>query len=355
MVADFGLAAQDVRLVRRVGAVALAVIALAIAFFVFVFPRVDWGAHIHVRVYFTTTGGLREGAPVIVAGREVGKVESIAPVVHGSADTPLAGDEGVVAIVAVDAGFAKQLRRGGDWFVASRGALSAKYVELGPSPPDAAPLADGDAIRGRDPPTLDRVLQHTWDNTTAIARFASELSPEVAQLRAQVDELRTHLDPAAGSVATLVPSIERLGPLIDDAGAIAADARRLRGSIDPARVGKLVERARGVIGEMRGQLDALGADVDKLAAGVAVLRGRVDTKGDALVDKLALVIDRARVISERVDVLLAKIDAVSASLARGEGSLMRLSNDPEFPEDAKELGKIIKRQPWKVVGHPQNK
>jgi hypothetical protein len=27
-------------------------------------------------------------------------------------------------------------------------------------------------------------------------------------------------------------------------------------------------------------------------------------------------------------------------------------NDPEFPEDAKELGKILKRQPWKVINRP---
>jgi hypothetical protein len=26
--------------------------------------------------------------------------------------------------------------------------------------------------------------------------------------------------------------------------------------------------------------------------------------------------------------------------------------DPEFPEDAKELGKILKRQPWKIIGRP---
>ena len=28
-------------------------------------------------------------------------------------------------------------------------------------------------------------------------------------------------------------------------------------------------------------------------------------------------------------------------------------HDPEFPEDAKELGKILKRQPWKLIDHPQ--
>ena len=33
---------------------------------------------------------------------------------------------------------------------------------------------------------------------------------------------------------------------------------------------------------------------------------------------------------------------------------LKLANDPEFPEDAKDLGKILKREPWRVVGHPQD-
>ena len=37
-----------------------------------------------------------------------------------------------------------------------------------------------------------------------------------------------------------------------------------------------------------------------------------------------------------------------------KGSLMKLMHDPEFPEDAKELGKIMKRQPWKIINHPTN-
>jgi len=31
---------------------------------------------------------------------------------------------------------------------------------------------------------------------------------------------------------------------------------------------------------------------------------------------------------------------------------MKLANDPEFPEDARELGKVLKRHPWRVLEHP---
>src|SRR5207302_9632041 len=75
-------------LAARVGAVSLAVLGAAIVFFVFVYSRIEWGVRDRVRVYFHRTGGLREGAPLVVAGRAIGHIESIAlatrePMLHG--------------------------------------------------------------------------------------------------------------------------------------------------------------------------------------------------------------------------------------------------------------------------------
>ena len=36
-----------------------------------------------------------------------------------------------------------------------------------------------------------------------------------------------------------------------------------------------------------------------------------------------------------------------------QGRRLPLQRDPEFPEDAKELGKILKRTPWRIFGYPQ--
>ena len=66
-------------------------------------------------------------------------------------------------------------------------------------------------------------------------------------------------------------------------------------------------------------------------------------------------IDRVKADIAKVEPLLAQVDALNQSLARGEGSIMKLMRDPEFPEDAKELGKIMKRQPWKIIDRPATK
>jgi ABC-type transporter Mla subunit MlaD len=314
------------------------VLGLASVFFVFVFDRIEWGNHVRVRVYFHDTGGLLEGAAFVVAGRSVGRVESIA-----LAPKTERWDGGVVATVAIDAGVARGLATG-DVFIASRGPLSGKYLELGAAEPGAAVLHDGDELFGRDPPSLDRVLQRTWDNLTTFARFTAELKPELDALRAQLRELRQH----QGELAPGVDLRDDVSALIDEADR-TYDALGRRPGLD--RIALLAADARAMLAQARPAIGALAAKADALAAGVSALRGRLGTKGEAALDRVALAIDRVRATLAKLDPLLAQIDALRTSLARGEGSLMKLANDPEFPEDAKELGKILKRHPWRVIDH----
>ena len=197
----------------------------------------------------------------IVAGRQIGKIETIALSPRG-ATGPLGGDEGVVVMVAIDAGDAARLDRGGDVFVASRGALSERYLELGPAPEPGTPLREGDQLLGRDPPSLDRVVQRTWDNLTTLGKFAAEIKPEFDGLRAQIDELRGHFDATAQNLA--LPSIDKLGPLIDDAVEINTEIRHVRevglgGEAGMARIAALVVHARAVVAESRTSLDKLAA------------------------------------------------------------------------------------------------
>jgi ABC-type transporter Mla subunit MlaD len=338
----------DERLALRVGAISLGVLGAAIIFFVFVFHRIEWGSHIRVRVYMHTTGGLREGAPINCGGRQIGKVESIALAPRG-AKTPLNGDEGVAITVELDAKLATRIARGGDVFVASRGPLSERYLELGPAREPGAVYADGDEVLGRDPPSLDRVLQRTWDNLTATAKFADELRPEMHALRAQLDKL-------VGDLRGLVDA--RRGELPDLAAPIA-EARRayetgLGGDAGLARARAMVDRARASVGELRGELDQLQARVDTLRAALAHAQGTIDARIPPVLDSIQVAIDRGKAVAAKIDPLLAQIADIGDRIARGEGTIGKLANDPEFPEDAKDLGKLLKRQPWRIVGHPDD-
>ena len=189
--------AQDPKLATRVGAVVLLLIGAAIIFFVFVSGRLELGERTRLHVLFKHTGELREGAPVIVAGRTVGSVESIA-----LAPRAIENADGVDVTLVFHTSSAREIARGGDVFVSSRGSfLSARHLEIGPSPtPEGPSLADDPRpVRGIDPPTMDRVMQRTWDNLMIAKRFADEVGPEFRTLRDRMRELAATLESVAPS------------------------------------------------------------------------------------------------------------------------------------------------------------
>lgn len=345
------LLAQDQQLTRRVGAVTLTLLAAAIVFFVFVYDQIEWGSPLRVRVYFVATGGLKEGAPFIVAGREIGHIDSIALSPRGATNkaggpTPLAGEEGVVVTVALDRDAARRVIKGGDVFVTSHGALSTRFLELGPPPsPDGPRLADGDEFRGNDPPSLDRVLQRTWNNLTTARKFVEEVRPEANALGDEIDKLQATL-------LDIAPEIL----FRSDFSEVFDEARRTHALLggDPgiARMRALADKTETTIGQARASIAKLRASVDLLGASLDVLRARLGGKGVDAIDKIELAIDRVRATIDKVDPLLAQVAAVQQRFDRGEGSLLKLARDPEFPEDAKELGRILKREPWRILDRP---
>ncbi|HEY1546268.1 MAG TPA: MlaD family protein [Kofleriaceae bacterium] len=341
----------DDQLATRVGLWALGVLVVVIAFFVFVFGRIDWGARTRVHVYFHHVGALHEGAPFVVAGRTVGKVEAIALAPKAA---PLGGDDGVAVTVAIDARDAAGLDPAGDIFIASKGTLSDRYLELGPNSDgkiaDQLGLHADQPLVGRDPPELDRALQRTWDNLQDFGAFVADIKPELDALTVQVAILRAHFDPTAPSA---LPNVVDVAPLFVELAGLGESVRTLRetglgGDAGIAHASEVIARAATVATSARAMLAKLDATAQLLQANLAA----IGTRGQGAGAKLDLAIDRIREDIAKLDPLLATIAAIQQSIDRGEGSLMKLANDPEFPEDAKALGKVLKRHPWRVIAHP---
>ncbi|HEY6173857.1 MAG TPA: hypothetical protein VIX73_05400, partial [Kofleriaceae bacterium] len=108
--------------------------------------------------------------------------------------------------------------------------------------------------------------------------------------------------------------------------------------------------ARQTVAEIRGALDVLGPELAATTANLVRIRGHLAT-GDPLA-RAEQVLAAARTALDQIDPLIATMREIGDRIARGEGSLGRLISDPEFPEDTKELGKIIKRHPWRVLERP---
>jgi len=344
------LLAQDERLTRRVGAATLLVLAAAIVFVVFIYDQIEWGEQVRIGVYFHHTGGLREGAPIVVAGREIGEIESIALSPRG-AKTPLDGEEGVVATIVIPKREAKRVTRGGDVFITSRGAIGGRYLEIGPAEHDGPSLADDTSpLLGRELPSLDRVLQRTWDNLNIARAFADAVRPEM-------DVLRTKLGELGDTLEQLSPNLAGATGLGFEVRALADEAKKLRdlglgGDAGRAQFADVIAQTRTTIARARAVLDERGTRARALSASSSAMRARLGERGPKAIAAIELAIDRMRAAIDKVDPLLATVQDINQRIARGEGSLGKLMKDPEFPEDAKALGKIMKRQPWKVMQRP---
>lgn len=378
------------RLATKVGAVALLLAAAGVIFVAAVLPQLAGARAARVRVYYLELAGLKEGAPVRSAGEQIGRVEAIAlsPAGAGGADSPLSGQAGAVVYLAIDEDGLARTWRGGAYVISSSGPLAARFVEVIPPrserPEDQAPLVSGMALRGVDPPTLDRVLQRTWTNLGIARRFFEQVAPEALALRREVSALLLTLQqvrrdatasgagpatgtgtgPASGTAspspaapAAGLVSDDRLAQLLVELGALAAEAELAWRDVVGGRPG--LARLQAVAGRAQATWRSASASAAELFALIEALRAELARVQAQLA---------AAAPSAKLAALLAQLDVLGAKLAavegnarviaerwqRREGTLGRLLSDPEFPEDAKELGKILKRQPWRIFGHPDD-
>jgi ABC-type transporter Mla subunit MlaD len=338
------LLAQDDRLAERVGAIALGVLALAIAGVVF-FDRVQLGSPVRIRVLFHHVAGLRERAPLVVAGQPVGRVESIAAVPHGHSAL-LAGEVGVAVTIAVDDDRAHDVPAAGEVFVASRGPLADRYLEVAPPRGEPGPaIRDGLELRGVDPPSLDDVLQRSWNNMVTFQLFVATIRPELDALIAQIRELQRQLDALPGDV----PAVIRDGRAL--ASAVRASYQTaLGGEPGLAELRTAIRDARSLLDDVRATIARLGPGADVLVAQLARVRGHLTTT--APIARVEQILAALRAVADKLEPLLATTDELGQRLARGEGSLGRLMTDPEFSDDAKAVGKFVKRHPWKILERP---
>lgn len=335
-----------------VGTVVLAVLAVAVVVVVAILPRVSWSRGPRVEVAFAHVGALREGAPVIVAGRTIGRVDSIRLAVPERlpAGHPLAATGGAIVAVELEAGERHRWAGNAEVFVSSKGFLSNRYLELGPPPggvAPASPIEPGALVRGVDPPILDRALQRTWDNLVVSRRFLDEVGPDARAVLDRLDALAVTLEGAE-------PTPGAFGGLASRVRAAVAEARALGATLsaagaDPAALAALAAHAEATLAQVRRRVAELGTATELLRA---ELRRAGDTLAAAapVLDRLRALLDDGERQLARAQALVANARGLLADLARGEGSISRLANDPEFPEDAKELGRILKRQPWRILG-----
>jgi phospholipid/cholesterol/gamma-HCH transport system substrate-binding protein len=346
-----GLAVHDERLTQRVGTTVLLLLLGGIGLLIGM-QRCSLRESFTAAVYFTNVGPLREDAEVQVAGRVIGKVESISLVPARRAatpDHPLEGRDGVAVRVRIQERFAYMAPVNGTYFISAKGIMGERYLEIG-APSDNGPrdrtLRAGDAVRGIDAPHLDRALWQSYLSMMLAQSFLGEIAPQVKTLMRVVDELTTTLEQMDLGSRTRALATS-FGPLREQARAALVPWQTAE--LTWSDVVAISERARLTLARTR----TLVAEIRAQAAVATATIARIDRQIPAdLGARLAATLATLERSVERAEKIMATLGELAAMIERGQGTVGALLNDPELFDEAKALGKMLKNNPWRVVAPP---
>jgi len=308
----------------RVGAATLVALVVAVALVLGLGDR-------HLRpgrrltVVISRIGALKSGAPLRLAGLDLGTVEEIR--LDPRRDGPVA-----VLDVWVDRRRAWLIRETSDLFLAQQGLLGETYLEVAPRPgPPGPELADGATVRAVDPPPIDTLLATSYRNLVAATALLRDGFPEAATLGRALDGLEATLATVTG-----------------DGTAAWLAGRRLAAEVSAWPAGAPTNLGASASALARSALPAVAARVDRLAAALGPVAARL---GDGRLRRLAESLERVGPLLADAGRAQAAAEGLITYFNSGRGTLGALVQDVELADELKTMTRTLKREPWRALGH----
>jgi hypothetical protein len=102
---------------------------------------------------------------------------------------------------------------------------------------------------------------------------------------------------------------------------------------------------------VRSEVAGLSQDLDLLGVRIQAVRDHLPGDFRAKFERVSA---DAKLNLARLESTIAKLEDLAERVAGGQGTIGALMNDPEFSDDAKQLGRYLKRHPWKIIKRPPN-
>lgn len=309
-----------------VGLVALVLVLVALGRSDGLFTR-----RISLHTTFQNTGGLVVGAPVRLAGVEVGVVQQIR-------FDPDVRVKAVHVVMRVQRQFQTRLRADSIARLTSSGLLGDMLIDITVGSADAPPLRDGGAIGAAESVGLAEVAAKVQETVEAVHVLARDLDQ---RLRLVLTEpLARDVGRTARALANVAERVERGPGLLHDVAYDERLSRSAAGLVDDAR------RGAGRLERVLAQGERVAQQVER---GPGTLHGLLyDDEGTRLLQELRRA---ATALGEVVSTVqqqggggqvVADLGAASASLRRilgeveqGKGTIGGLLKDPTVYQDLK--------------------
>ena len=308
---------------------------------------------ITLRSYFDNAGGLREGAPVRLAGVDIGNVTGIL-IVRDKPATP------VEVTMKVNTKYKFNLRKDSITLLATAGVLGETYVDIDSSTASASEAKDGDTLAARSQPELQDVV-----------RASQGTLQNIDVLLKRVDRIMAFIESGQGSIGKVIYSpalYDQLNATVVEFKGLVDDIQKGKGSLGPLFTSDdIYKKAIGAIDKLNAIVDDLqqgkGAagkllkdpelynNANKTVANVRQLTDDINA-GKGAIGKLA----HDQEFAAKLQTTMNNLASLSERLEKGEGTAGLLFKDPalynnsnQMLVEARELVKSIRENPKKYL------
>ena len=313
-----------------------------------------WFTHkITLRSYFDNAGGLREGAPVRLAGVDIGNVTGIL-IVRDKPATP------VEVTMKVNTKYKFNLRKDSITLLATAGVLGETYVDIDSSTASAAEAKDGDTLAARSQPELQDVV-----------RASQGTLQNIDVLLKRVDRIMAFIESGQGSIGKVIydPALyNQLDATVVEFKGLVDDIQKGKGSLGPlftsdevykkavAAIDKLnaivddLQQGKGAAGKLLKDPE-LYDNANKTVANIRQLTDDINA-GKGAIGKMA----HDQEFAAKLQTTMNNLASLSERLEKGEGTAGMLFKDPalynnsnQMLVEARELVKSIRENPKKYL------
>jgi phospholipid/cholesterol/gamma-HCH transport system substrate-binding protein len=337
--------------------VGLTVLFASITLMVLIFVMSGTGGWFTTKItlhsYFDNAGGLREGAPVRLAGVDIGNVTAV-KIVEDKPLTP------VEVSMKVNTKYSRELHKDSVTLLSTAGILGETFVDVDSSTAKGPPAADGDTLAARDAPQIQDVVrasQGTLQNMDALLK--------------RVDRIMSFIESGQGSIGKVIydPALyNQLNATVAEFKGLVDDIQQGKGSIGPlltsdeaykkaiAAIDKVnlmiddLQQGKGSAGKLLKDPE-LYDNVNKTVANVRQLTDDINA-GKGAIGKMTKDQEFANKLQETIN----NLAALSDRLEKGEGSVGMLFKDPalynnsnQMLVETRELVKSIRENPKKYL------
>ena len=328
-------------------------IVLAVLIFLISGTSGFFSSTIKLRTYFDNAGGLKEGAPVQVNGKDVGNVSAI-NIDPNHNPTPVEVD------LKVNTKYQKFIRKDSQAVIATAGVLGSSYVDIDSTHASGPQVANNDELKIKDRPDLmdmvrasqstlqniqalvqrvDRIVGMIESGQGSIGKFITDptLYNRLNTTLTEVQNVVTEISSGKGSIGKLVASDEMYN--------------KLNGSVDKLnQVMDDINSGKGTLGKLAKD-DALYKNANDTLAKANTLIGNINA-GKGTLGKLA----NDEALAKKVDTTIDRLSKIVDQLEAGQGTAGKILKDPslynnidQMTVEARELVKSIRENPKKYL------